>query len=482
MARVLMVGSEAVPFVKTGGLADVLGGLPPALAKMGEEVAVVIPKYRKVDLFGAERIYHELPVWVGSTLYMASIDRVVDRGVSYFFVNCPALFDREGIYNLGNKDYPDNHIRYAMFCRAAIEIVRRIFRPGIIHLHDWQASLVAPYLRVSYTGDPTFIGIKLALTIHNLGYQGRFAMYQGLEIGLDPALLTAPGPMEFYGDLNLLKGGIVYADAINTVSKAYAREIQTPEFGFGLDGLLRSRASALSGILNGVDYSEWNPELDRYIPRNYGVDSIEGKRECKRSLLGEFGLPESSLDRPLIGIVSRFAPQKGFGLVAEIAGQLLDLDVCLAVLGSGDPALEHMFQQMAAARPDRVGLRLGYDNPLSHRIEAGSDMFLMPSRYEPCGLNQIYSLRYGTVPIVRATGGLDDTIGEGTGFKFWGYTGTELLECIRVALAAYQDPEGWTTMVRRCMQQDFSWDVSAREYASLYDGLLKPAAGKIAAA
>jgi starch synthase len=481
MARVLMVASEATPFVKTGGLADVLGGLPPALAKLGEEVAVVIPKYRKIQLSNPERLYHEMPVWLGATQYLTTVDRVMDRGVAYLFVNCAPLFDREGIYNVGDKDFPDNHIRFAVFCGAALEVVRRIFRPNVLHLHDWQASLVAPYLRVNFRSDPTFFGIRQLLTIHNLGYQGIFAPFQAAEIGLDPAMVAPSGPMEFFGDLNLLKGGIVFTDAVNTVSKAYAREIQTPEFGFGLDGLLRSRSNVLEGILNGVDYAEWNPEHDKYIPRNYGIDSLDGKRDCKRGLLETFGLPTDLPDRPVIGVITRFAAQKGFDLFAGIARELLEEDVCLTVLGAGDPQYEQLFRELAAAYPDRVGVRIGYDNPLAHSIEAGADMFLMPSRYEPCGLNQIYSLRYGTVPIVRATGGLDDTIGEGTGFKFSGYTGRELLECIRAALAAWQDKDGWQTIVRRGMMQDFSWDVSAGEYRALYRRLLKQAETTVAA-
>jgi starch synthase len=468
MARVLMAASEAAPFVKTGGLADVLGGLPPALAKLGDEVTVIIPKYRKVELFGAERIYHELPVWLGSTLYNTAIDRVIDRGVSYLFVHCPPLFDREGIYNVANQDYPDNHIRFAAFSRAAMEGVRRIYRPHVIHCHDWQAAMIAPYIRHTFAGDPTFAGLRLLLTIHNLGYQGLFGSDAAPQIGIDPGLCCLPGsPLEFYGNLNVLKGGIHYADAITTVSRTYAKEIQTPEFGFGLDGLLRSRAHVLTGIVNGVDYSQWNPEHDRLLPANYSADSLEGKRECKRKLLEEMGLPVD-LERPLIGVVSRFAAQKGFDLIAEIAPGLMDLDVSLAVLGSGDPGFEQFFRDLAAAKPDRVGVRIGYDNPLAHRIEAGADMFLMPSRYEPCGLNQIYSLRYGTLPLVRATGGLDDTIGEGTGFKFWGYTGHELYECILGALKVYADREQWAGMVQQAMREDFSWDVAAREYSALY--------------
>lgn len=471
MARVLMVASEAAPYVKTGGLADVLGGLPPALAKLGHEVAVLIPRYRSVELYGAERIYHELPVWLGSRSFVGAIDRVIDRGVSFLFLNCAPLYDREGVYNVGNQDYPDNHIRFAVLSRAALETVRRIFRPSIIHYHDWQASLIGPYLRETYRTDPTFAGIRLLLTIHNLGYQGVFGAGLISQLALDPALARPGAPLEFYGNLNFLKAGIMYADAINTVSKAYAREIQTPEFGFGMDGLLGSRSDVLTGILNGVDYSEWSPETDRYTPCNYSVDWLEGRRECRRCLLEEFGLPSDNYERPVLGIVSRFAKQKGFDLIAEIAPRLLNEDIFLTVLGSGDPGYEQMFRDLAAARPDRIAVRIGYNNALAHRIEAGADMFLMPSQYEPCGLNQIYSLRYGTIPIVRATGGLDDTITEGTGFKFWGYTGHEFYECIRVALQAYQDREAWTERMRRCMRQDFSWNVSAAEYSALYSRL-----------
>ena len=471
MSRILMVASEATPFVKTGGLADVLGGLPPALAKLGDDVAVLIPRYRQAKVSGAERIYYELPVWLGGNLYNTSVDRVVDRGVSYLFLNCDALFDREGIYNVANQDYADNHVRFGVFCRAATEVIRRIYRPHVVHYHDWQTSLVAAYLKHSLRSDPTFAGIRLLLTIHNLGYQGVFGTDVAGSIGLDPVQYAPGAPMEFYGNLNLLKGGIIYADAVNTVSKQYALEIQTPEFGFGLDGLLRSRADVLSGILNGVDYAEWNPEHDQYIRCNYGVETLAGKRECKRALLEEFGLAPD-IDRPLVGIVSRFADQKGFDLIAEIAGGLMDMNFSLAVLGSGEPRYEGLFRDLAAARPDRVGVRIGYDNPLAHRIEAGSDMFLMPSRYEPCGLNQIYSLRYGTIPIVRATGGLDDTIEEGTGFKFWGYTGHELYECIRVALEAFGNAEGWREMMGRAMRKDFSWDVSAADYSTLYRRLI----------
>jgi starch synthase len=480
MARILMVASEAAPFVKTGGLADVLGGLPAALVRRGEEVAVILPKYRSVELYAAQRVYHDLPVWLGGRLYNTSIDQVVENGVAYYFVDCPSLYDREGLYNVNNIDYPDNHIRFAVLCRAAMETIRRIFRPQIVHCHDWQGALTAPFMRRLYSSDPTFRGLKLLFTIHNLGYQGLFPPSALPDLALDLSLFT-PSTLEFYGNVSLMKGGIIFSDWITTVSPTYAREIQTPEFGFGLDGLLRSRADVLSGILNGVEYAYWNPEHDAFLPVNYSADSLEGKSACKRALLEEFGLPAGGVDRPLIGIVSRFAAQKGFDLISEIAHDLLSEDVSLVVLGTGDPVYEQMFRDLAAWKPDRVGVRIGYDNPLAHRIEAGADMFLMPSRYEPCGLNQIYSLRYGTVPIVRATGGLDDTIDDSTGYKFREYSGQALMAAIRSALTAYKAKEEWRAMMVRGMQKDFSWDASAREYSALYRHVLAGSAGAQAA-
>jgi starch synthase len=480
MARVLMVASEAAPFVKTGGLADVLGGLPPALVRGGDDVAVILPRYRGVELYRSQRVYHDLPVWLGGTLYNVNIDLVVENGASYYFINYPALYDREGIYNVANRDYGDNHVRFAVLCRAAMETVRRIFRPQVVHCHDWQAALTAPYMRHVYRSDPTFTGLKLLFTIHNLGYQGIFSRDALGDLGLDGSLFT-PAWLEFYGNANLMKAGIVFSDWINTVSPTYAQEIQTPEFGFGLDGLLRSRASVLSGILNGVEYAYWNPERDSYLPAHYDAASLEGKQACKRALLEEFGLPPEGRERPLIGIVSRFAAQKGFDLIGEIAGAMLAEDISLVVLGAGDPGYEQMFRDLAAWKPDRCAVRIGYDNPLAHRIEAGSDMFLMPSHYEPCGLNQMYSLRYGTVPIVRATGGLNDTIDEGVGFKFHGYSGPALLSAIREAVEAYRDQDAWQAMMRAGMQKDFSWNASARQYSALYARLIAGVASPAAA-
>jgi starch synthase len=460
--RILNVASEAAPFAKTGGLADVLGSLPRALARLGDEVAVLLPLYRGVPLPPGAPILR-LPVQVGPHAYSVAIYEVVRQEVRYLFAECPPLYDRAGIYGthgaIGGADYADNHIRFAVLCLAALGVARSVFRPDVFHAHDWQAGLLPVYLRESLALDPTFFGVRCVLTIHNLGYQGSFPATAIADLGLDPRLFHPEG-LEFFGRLNFLKAGIVWADAINAVSPTYAREIQTPEFGFGLDGLLRSRASKLTGILNGVDYEEWNPETDQYLPANYSVRDLSGKRACKLALLEEMGLPPDA-DRPLIGIISRFAHQKGMDLAAEIAPFT---NAALVVLGSGEAALENAFLSLALDYPDRVATRLGYNEGLAHRIEAGSDMFLMPSRYEPCGLNQIYSLRYGTPPIVRGTGGLEDTVNEQTGFKFR----DDLEGAVGAALKEFQDRELWTARMRRGMGRNFSWDASAAEYQELY--------------
>ncbi len=464
--RILMVTPEASPFVKTGGLGDVLGALPAALVRRGEDVGVVIPRYRAAQIHEAERIWYSMPVWVGPHHFTVAIDQVIRDGVRYFFVDCPPLFDRAGIYSESGYDYLDNHLRFALLCRAALEISRHIFRADVFHGHDWQAGLLATYLRATFAADPTFFGARCIHTIHNLGYQGNFDAAVLWDLGLDRSLYHPEG-LEFYGRMNLLKAGIVWADAVTTVSPTYAREIQTPEYGFSLDGLLRSRAYKLTGILNGVDYSEWDPSTDRFLPTYYSSSDLSGKRTSKHALLDALGLPQNP-DRPLIGIVSRFAYQKGMDFVGEIAPQLGELNVALAVLGSGDPAIEDMFRYFASIRPDKFGVRIGYDDSLAHLIEAGSDMFLMPSRYEPSGLSQMYSLRYGTVPIVRATGGLDDTVDESTGFKYSGYSPADLLDAVVRALRAFEDRKAWQERMRRGMAKDFSWDQSAAEYQRLY--------------
>jgi starch synthase len=470
--RILMVSSEASPWAKSGGLADVLGALPDALTRLGHDVATVIPRYMGAKSALANRVIAHMPVAVGNRIYDVAVWQLQASGAPFFLIEQPALFDRPGLYGAAGADFPDNHIRFAVLSKAAIEVARRLFRTDIIHCHDWQASLVPAFLKDPRITDPARLGIRTLLTIHNLGYQGLFPPSALTEIGLPPEYYTPDG-LEFWGQLNLLKGGIVFADAINTVSVKYAAEIQTPEFGFGLDGLLRKRGSVLSGILNGADYTRWNPETDLLIPAHYSVKDLAGKQTCKRELLREMNLPARALKRPLFGIISRFTGQKGFDLIADAAPQLFKDDVYLIAVGNGEPEWEDLFRSLQSAFPEKVAVRFGYDDPLAHRIEAGSDIFLMPSRYEPCGLNQIYSLRYGTVPVVRATGGLDDTIVGApspfqTGFKFLDYNGKALLDATRLAAAKWADRKAWTAMMVRGMQQDYSWTASAGEYSRLY--------------
>ncbi len=468
MPRILMVTAEASPFAKTGGLGDVLGSLPHALAERGEEVAVVLPRYRTASLPATERIWYSMSLSVGPHTFSAAIDLVISRGVHYYFVDCPPLYDRAGYYGEGGHDYADNHIRFGALNQAALGIARNIFKTDVFHAHDWQAGLLAPYLSL-LSGDPTFFGAKTVLTIHNLGYQGRFPESSLLDLGLPRSMFHMEG-LEFFGEVSMLKAGIVWSDAVTTVSQTYAQEIQTLEYGFGFDGLLRSRAAKLTGILNGVDYGEWDPRHDPFIAAPYWIDSLQGKLRCKQALLEELNIAGDDR-RPVIGIVSRFAAQKGFDLFVEVAAELSEENVAFAVLGSGDAHVENTFRDFAALAPEQFGVRIGYDNALAHRIEAGSDMFLMPSRYEPSGLSQMYSLRYGAVPIVRATGGLEDTIDESTGFKFSEYEPEALLKTIRDALAAFRDRESWTALMRTGMSKDFSWDSSAKKYQDLYKGL-----------
>ncbi len=473
MTKILMVASEARPFAKTGGLADVIGSLPEALRAIGENVAVLMPRYRGVALEG-RRIFDHLPIWLGGVSYSTSVYQI-GESVPHYFLDCPELYDREGLYGDARGDFPDNHVRFGLLSRAALEVCRSIFRPQVIHCHDWQSGLVPAYLRTVLSGDPTFIGIKTLFTIHNLGYQGLFPKSALAGAGL-PDTLFRPDALEFFGRVNLMKAGILYSDALSTVSRAYAREIQTDEYGWGLDGLLRSRSAVLSGILNGVDYSQWNTETDPNLPAHYSKTDLSGKRVCKQALLAEFGFdPQVAEDRPLIGMVTRLVGQKGADLIAEIGEDLANEEVTLVALGSGDKKYEQLLLDLARAHPGAIGVRIGYDDPLAHRIEAGADMFLMPSRYEPSGLNQMYSLRYGTIPVVRATGGLDDTIDENTGFKFQEYSGAALLEAIRAALAEFQRPERWRVRIERAMSKDFSWEVSAREYSNLYGRLIEAA-------
>ena len=465
-----MVSSEAAPLAKTGGLADVVGSLPAALRALGDEVAVIVPRYGSIDSKRARLVWDRLAVYLGPTRYDVAIYAAAAEYPLYL-VDCPPLYDRKGFYGEAGMDYPDNHIRFAVFARAALAVARYLFRTDIFHCHDWQSGLVPAYLRSTFAGDPTFLGSKTLFTIHNLGYQGLFPKSALPEVALDPALF-GPDGLEFFGRVSYVKGGIEFADALNTVSPTYAREIQTPEYGFGLDGALRARAEVLTGILNGADYREWNPATDPLIPARYSADNLEGKRVCKRELLAELGMPPQAIDRPILGIISRFTPQKGADILAETLARLAAHDLYLVALGTGDPEYEEFFERMGAEYPGRIAVRIAFDDALAHRIEAGADIFLMPSRYEPCGLNQLYSLRYGAIPVVRATGGLDDTIEESTGFKFREYSEAALWMAVETAVEAFSNAAAWRAMMRCAMQKDFSWKVSAVAYSSLYRRLL----------
>jgi starch synthase len=471
--RILVVASEGLPFSKTGGLADVIEALPKALVTLGHEVAVVLPRYRGTK--AAAVVMPSVTIPLGTRLRFPAVsDGMVISGARYFFVDDPAYFDREGIYGGSHGDYPDNPERYSEFCRTAIEIAKHVWPTDLIHCHDWQTALVPVLLRTSYADDPVVKNLPVVFTVHNMGYHGQFGRDVLERAGIPPGVFH-PGGMEFYGKVNFLKGGLVYSDYLTTVSRKYAQEIQTREFGHGLEGVVRNRADRLVGILNGVDYTAWNPEKDKLIAMKYSVKDLSGKLACKQALLQLFELPPEHMSRPVLGIVSRFADQKGFDLIAERAHELMHEDLVLVVLGTGERRYEDLFRALAAAYPGRVGVKIAYDDAMAHKIEAGADMFLMPSRYEPCGLNQIYSLKYGTVPVVRATGGLDDTIepfdveqGTGTGFKFVEYSGAALLQCVRQALQHHLDERIWKRIQLNGMAKDFSWKASAAEYAKLY--------------
>ncbi|HYT08612.1 MAG TPA: glycogen synthase GlgA [Rugosimonospora sp.] len=472
--RILFVASEGLPFSKTGGLADVVEALPKALVAQGHDVAVVLPRYRNTQIKNI--VIKSLTIPMGTSLRFPRIaDGARPGGVQYFFVDDPQYFDREQLYGVGGRDYPDNAERFAEFARAAIELAKQLWMPDVIHCHDWQSALVPVLLRTAYTPDPQLSGIPVIFTIHNMAYHGLFARDALARIGLPDSLFRIDA-LEFFGHLNYLKGGLLFSDYLTTVSRKYAEEIQTTEYGQGLDGVVRTRADHLVGILNGVDYSVWNPEVDSLIATRYSASDLSGKQACKRDLLAAFQLPEENLQRPLIGIVSRFADQKGFDLLAQVADELMQEDIAIVALGSGEAKHERMFRELSQQFPERLAVKIAYDNTLAHKIEAGADIFLMPSRYEPCGLNQIYSLRYGTVPVVRATGGLDDTIepfdpasGRGTGFKFSEYTGPALLAALHEALATYGHKTAWRRLQANGMAKDFSWNASALEYGRLYD-------------
>ena len=475
---IVMASPELVPFAKTGGLADVVSSLAGALRGLGHRVRLIMPAYRTALEKGVERgtaIPFRVPV-AGRTEEGVLFTTVVANDVPVYFIGSDRYFDRPFLYGGAEGDYPDNAERFVFFARGVLAAMCHLGAPHILHAHDWQAALAVAFLKAQPELYPPLASVRTVLTVHNMGYQGLFSPQNWGLTGLDEGLFT-PHHLEFYGQINFLKGGLAFADAISTVSPTYSREIQTSEYGFGLDGFFRARAGNLAGILNGVDYRTWSPQTDRSIARNYCPEDLAGKRVCKAALQKAFGLTPDS-DVPLFGVVSRLVSQKGFDLLVAIFDDLMRRDVELVLLGTGDQQYQEFFRAAARRNPQRIGVRIGFDDGLAHQIEAGCDMFLMPSRYEPSGLNQLYSLKYGTVPIVRATGGLKDSVeefdpstGKGDGFVFEAYESSALLAAIDRALALFHRKDQWTLLMQTAMAADYSWDYSAREYVKLYGGL-----------
>lgn len=476
--NILFISPEIAPFAKTGGLADVAQALPEALKAMGHDVRTIMPKY--LSILESERSMERLTAFTVQThngLHGAFLWQTENNGVPTYLVDNEVFFNREEFYGLGDWNYPDNLDRFVFFCKAALECCKAIdFLPDVIHCNDWQTAVLPAILNATYARyrqDAFFLPIpKLVYTIHNISYQGRFPEDHWPVLSLPRSYYT--NDFEFYGQINLTKGAIHLADSVTTVSETYAREIQNTDFGFGLQNILQRHSGKLTGILNGVDYRSWSPDTD---PHNYGIhysaDDRSGKVRIKARLREEYGLPERG-DVPLIGVISRLVEQKGIDLIKACAQQILQLDTQMIVLGSGDPQYHDFFEWLLRSYPDRVGIYIGFNNELAHRIEAGADMFLMPSLFEPCGLNQIYSLKYGTLPIVRQTGGLADTIQDSVnGFTFFDFNAHFLFDAVKRAVDVYRSsPEKWEEMMVTAMAQDFSWKRSAEKYLTVYSRLL----------
>ena len=480
--RVFFVSPEIVPFAKTGGLADVVGSLPRALMKLGCECSVVMPKYRSIspEKYKLKLEIKGLAVPMGMGEMGADIysTRLGDTHGTAYFVSNDRYFDRDGFYGTAEGDFHDNAERFAFFSRAVLEMVKALnWYPEILHLNDWQTGLVAAYLKTLYQTIPPYDKMRTLFSIHNMAYQGLFPKYILPMTGIGWEEFRHE-KLEFYDQINYLKAGLIYSDALNTVSERYAQEIQTDEYGHGLQGVLKARSNDLYGIVNGIDYDEWNPATDKEIPAQYTVKNHEKKEEAKKKLLQE-QLLEFKPKTPVIGLISRLTDQKGFDLIAEIIEAFLSMDVQFVVLGTGEPKYHSMLSELRERFPAKLSVALKFDNRLAKLIYAGSDMFLMPSRFEPCGLGQMIAMKYGTVPIVRKTGGLADTVEnlspdgkKGTGFVFEDYRGSDLLFTIKRAIEAFHQPKLWTELVQRAMKQDFSWDASARKYLDLYNKIL----------
>jgi starch synthase len=468
--HVAFVTPEMVPYVKTGGLADVSAALPKALVRLGHRVSVILPRYRGIG-FPPGEFAGSVHVPVDGLPRSAGFYRTrTAAGVDVVFVEYPAFFDRDAVYG----DYDDNRLRFAFLARAALEYFRsRGERPSVFHAHDWQTGLLPVYLKAFYWDDPTLYRSPSVFTIHNVAYQGQFGMDTLGVLGL-PWNLGGTDALEYHGTLSYLKGGTLFSELVNTVSPTYALEIQGPEHSFGFDGVVRARAGDVVGILNGVDYDEWDPRGDPHLARTYSAEDLAGKAACRTDLLRAYGLPEFP-DLPIVGITSRLVWQKGFDIVARAWWDLLERPLRMVVLGSGERSVQDGLAYLQQRAPERFSMRFGYDEPLAHKVMGGADLFLMPSRTEPCGLTQMYALRYGTIPIVRSTGGLADSVepfdaasDTGTGFRFDTPDGTGLIWALDQALAARKSRRSWKALMRRAMEKDFSWKKQAQAYVDLY--------------
>jgi starch synthase len=486
--RILLVASEVAPFAKTGGLADVAAALPRALLGLGHDVRILLPKYRGAEAHATDIrvVVPGIRVRLGDrTAEGTLLEGHAPSGVPVYLLEHEHYYNRDSLYGTADGDYWDNCERFVFFCRATLEGIARLeaaragvrWQPQVIHANDWQTGLLPVYLRTLYRDHPLLGGLATVFTIHNLAYQGVFWHYDMPMTGLGWDLFT-PAGIEFYGKLNFLKGGLIFSDLLTTVSRTYAREIRTAAFGSGLEGVLEERSQDLHGVVNGIDYDAWNPEKDPAIAHPYSAADPEPKAVCRESLRRELSLEDAA--GPVLGIVTRLAEQKGMDLVLEALPGLLAEGCQLVLLGSGDARLEDAFRTAAVTHRGHVAVRIGYDDDVSRRIYAGADAFLMPSRYEPCGLGQLIALRYGSAPVVRRTGGLADTVTEfdparrtGTGFVFDAFTADALLAAVRRAASTYRQPSVWKALVRNAMAEDFSWDASAREYVTLYRKAIK---------
>jgi len=479
--KILLATSEAVPFIKTGGLGDVIGALVNEYKNMGIEAAVILPFYRKIKKaakdFGIKPLEKEIIVPLGDRFEIGKLwIGKTSEGAPAYFIESNKFYDRDDLYGTPEGNFPDNAARFTFYDRAVLETLKALeLNVDVIHCNDWQTGLIPIYIKTIYKNE--FPKTATLMTIHNLGYQGLFWSLDMQLTGLGWELFNIEG-LEFYGKINFLKGGLLFADIVNTVSNNYAKEILTSDYGFGLDGVLKKRSKDIYGIINGIDYNDWNPETDTFIPFNYSIENLSGKAKCKKSLQKACGLSPS--DSILIGMVTRLSSQKGLDLMAEAIDEIIKSGAQIIILGKGDEHFHKIFSELQKKYNGQLSVSISFDNPLAHKIYAGSDIFLMPSKYEPCGLGQLIAMRYGTIPVGRKTGGLLDTIveynpsaGTGTGFLFSTYSSDELFKAVKRANEFFNDKPQWLKIQKNAMSQNFSWHRSAEEYLSLYQKALK---------